>query len=193
MSIIIPSQSGAVKHNLLTDNAAFATSFPQHKEDDTATPALRDKQAIYALHMVSQGEKRLQKILQATQTSGELKSNTNAFATQAKEELLSFAGSIENSETSRAVKQQLDASVSALTVRSKDLALREYLAECDAQLQQRKKDVGAVVYALADTAQNAPTAQLRLSAQQQLMRQVESYRKVKLATDIAKQRFVQAP
>ncbi len=143
--------------------------------------------------MVSQGEKRLQKILQATQTSGELKSNTNAFATQAKEELLSFAGSIENSETSRAVKQQLDASVSALTVRSKDLALREYLAECDAQLQQRKKDVGAVVYALADTAQNAPTAQLRLSAQQQLMRQVESYRKVKLATDIAKQRFVQAP
>ena len=152
--------------------------------------AQRDKQGVYALSLVAEGESRLQAFLRQAEEQGGISGREEAFFTSAQEEMRKIVEKSQGEETGKVVARQLQGSLEAFRIRSQDLAIREHLSHCETQIRQRRNDVAATVAGLAETARSAPAPELREKALYAVHSQVAALRQAEKAMACAQGRYM---
>lgn len=185
MALVIHRSGPAAEDNHLGPRGK---GFPARAVPGVNLPQ-RDKQGVYALSLVAEGEACLQGFLRQAEEKGGISGREEAFFASAREEVRKIVEKSPEEETGRVVARQLEGSLDAFRIRSRDLALREHLSYCDSQIRQRRNDVRASVAGLAETARSAPDPELRQKALQAVQSQVTALRQVEKAMALAKSRY----
>ena len=117
MALVIQSFAAQARGNHLGSRAGAPLTGAVPRVD----LAQRDKQGVYALSLVAEGESRLQAFLRQAEEQGGISGREEAFFTSAQEEMRKIVEKSQGEETGKVVARQLQGSLEAFRIRSQDL------------------------------------------------------------------------
>ena len=176
------------RSNIATNHLAIQKA-PIAKELATDVALDGDRQGVYALSKIAEGEQVLREIFEKVNTNSKVSGQENSLYKSATDQIQKIVDKIPQGQTSLAVSQNLTDALDVFKVKTKDLALREHLNHCQMQAAQRRKDVALSLAGLAKTLRNAPDQGLREEASALANKQVLNLGKAEQAMSFALSRY----